>query len=120
MVRNWLSRKVLVSPGLLLALSVLLVGRPVALGEQLETPRALYIWSPPETGSPVDHYIVQILINDMDIQVIDPVPLASVTIDMEYGNKYLVRVAAVDATGMVGSYSRWSMPYTPEIAPPGF
>jgi len=37
-----------------------------------------------------------------------------------YGNKYRLRVAAVDDAGVQGPQSIWSQPYTPELAPPGF
>ena len=80
----------------------------------------VYTWSAPRDGTPVAHYTVQILINDIDIEVIEPVFSEQVSVEMEYGNKYRVRVAGVDAAGTKGPYSIWSMPFTPELEPPGF
>ncbi len=91
-----------------------------ALGGIETAPAAEYIWTAPDYGTPVHHYVVEILVNDLDIVTMDPVPSEYVSVDVVYGNKYRVRVAAVDAAGRRGGYSPWSAPYTPELTPPQF
>ena len=92
----------------------------IALGDIEAAPAVGYIWTAPEYGTPVHHYVIEILVNDLDIVTIDPVPSAQVSVDVVYGNKYRVRVAAVDAAGNRGGFSPWSAPYTPELIPPEF
>jgi len=94
---------------------------PRVVSADVESPPAeVYNWTAPTEGTPVAHYTVQVLINDVDILTIEPVFSETVSIEMEYGNKYRVRVAGVDAAGVKGPYSLWSLPYTPELEPPGF
>ncbi len=89
-------------------------------GDVATAPAAEYTWTAPTYGTPVHHYVVQILVNDVDTLTIDPVFSEQYTVDVIYGNKYLVRVAAVDAAGIQGGYSSWAVPYTPELTPPEF
>jgi hypothetical protein len=88
-------------------------------GEQV-APDVVFTWTAPTTGTPVDHYVAQILVNDIDTLFIDSVPTESLTLPVVYGNKYQVRVAGVDASDVQGPMSLWSLPYTPELDPPGF
>lgn len=102
--------------GLILALD----GNNPVQSEIASAPAVDYNWTAPESGTPVHHYVVQLLINDVDIVTVDPVFSRTVRVDVIYGNKYMVRVAAVDANGNWSSYSSWSVPYTPELDPPQF
>jgi hypothetical protein len=83
-------------------------------------PDAEFTWAAPTSGSPVHHYIAQILVNERDTLFFDPVMTESVMVPVIYGNKYRLRVAAVDGDQVRGPMSMWSLPYSPELAPPGF
>ena len=83
-------------------------------------PDVEFTWTAPSTGTPVHHYVVEVLTNERDTRTFDPVPSESLLLPVIYGNKYRLRVAAVDAAGVQGPQSIWSQPYTPELAPPGF
>ena len=83
-------------------------------------PDTEFTWTPPTTGTPVHHYVVEVVINERETEVYDPVSSESIMLPVTYGNKYRVRVAAVDAVDVQGPFSLWSQPYTPELAPPGF
>jgi len=113
--------KVLLAVVLLLA-----VGIGTALVQENKTfstqsaPDVEFTWTAPTTGTAVHHYTVEVLINERDTQVFDSVPSESLMLPVIYGNKYRLRVAAVDAAGVQGIMSLWSQPYTPELAPPGF
>ena len=79
-----------------------------------------FTWTMPTTGTPVHHYLVQVLVNERDTLFYDPVMTESIMLPVVYGNKYRIRVAAVDAYEIQGPLSIWSLPYIPEPAPPGF
>jgi hypothetical protein len=83
-------------------------------------PDTEFTWTAPTTGTPVDHYVVEVLTNERETELFDPVPSESLMVSVIYGNKYRVRVAAVDASNIQGPYSNWSQPYAPELGPPGF
>ncbi len=95
------------------------IGFPVR-GDTEEAIVAEYTWTAPEYGTPVDHYVAQLLVNDVDILTIEDLPSEYVSVEVVYGNKYSIRVAGVDAQGNQGPYSEWSEPYTPELGPPEF
>lgn len=85
-----------------------------------------FTWSPSPDGSPAHHYTLQVLINSLDIETVYDIATASFDLPIFYGNKYLVRVAAVDALGRQGPYSGWSLPLniegfdkTDDPPPPG-
>ncbi len=105
---------------------VLIVGIGTALVQENKTfnsqsaPDVEFTWTAPTTGSAVHHYVVEVLTNERDTQLFDSVPSESLMLPVIYGNKYRLRVAAVDAAGVQGPQSIWSQPYTPELAPPGF
>ena len=83
-------------------------------------PDVEFVWTAPSTGSAVHHYRAQVLVNDVYTIYYDPVPSESILLPVIYGNKYKIRVAAVDAASIQGPMSIWSLPYTAELAPPGF
>lgn len=119
-MRNWLSPLMLLILGGVWIAAQPFGGVAQLRGEFDSPPVAHYIWTAPETGTPVEYYVVQILVNDVDIQVIEPVYDQAVNVEMDFGNKYMVRVAAVDAAGVQGTFSLWSVAYTPELGPPEF
>ena len=83
-------------------------------------PDVEFVWTAPVTGTSVHHYVAQVLVNERDTLYFGPVTAESISLPVIYGNKYRIRVAAVDADDIQGSMSMWSLPYTPELAPPGF
>lgn len=83
-------------------------------------PDVEYTWTAPTTGTPVDHYVAEVLVNEIDSYLIDPVHGESIMLPVQYGNKYQIRVAGVDAANIQGPMSIWSLPYTPELGPPEF
>ena len=83
-------------------------------------PDTEFSWTAPTTGSAVEHYVVEVLINERETELYDSVPSESIMLPVIYGNKYRIRVAAVDAADIQGPFSLWSQPYTPELGPPGF
>ncbi len=85
-----------------------------------DAPDQEFVWTAPSTGTPVHHYVAQVLINDLDTLFFDPVPTEDMLVDVTYGNKYRMRVAGVDAANIQGPWSMWSRSVTPEIDPPGF
>ena len=66
------------------------------------------------------HEFFQGLVNERDTLFYGPVMTESIMLPVVYGNKYRIRVAAVDAYEIQGPLSMWSLPYIPEPAPPGF
>jgi hypothetical protein len=77
-------------------------------------------WEAPTTGTPVHHYVAQVLVNTLDTLYYDAIPTESLLVAVAYGNRYEVRVAGVDIEGIQGPWSAWSPPFNPEIQPPGF
>lgn len=108
---------------LLAVVAISVVGIGTALvqedkgSDDLQVPDARFVWSAPTTGTPVHHYVVQVLVN-ADTLFFDPVVSEEITFPVEYKNKYYVRVAAVDAGGTQGPMSDWSGLYFPELDPP--
>lgn len=111
---------------LLAVMMVSVVGIGTALVQENKSfdiegaPEAVFTWSGPTAGTPVHHYLAQVEVNDRDILVFDQVPSESISLPVVYGNKYRIRVAAVDASNIQGPMSPWSVPYSPELGPPGF
>ncbi len=91
-----------------------------AIAEVDSAPAAEYVWSAPTYGTAVEYYVAEVMINDVDIQTLDPLPSEYVSVEVVFGNKYRIRVAAVDKNGIQGPFSPWSAPFTPELAPPQF
>ena len=88
--------------------------------DEQSAPDVEYTWTAPTTGTPADHYVAEVLVNEVDSYLIDQVQGESIMLPVQYGNKYQIRVAAVDAADTQGPMSIWSLPYTPELGPPGF
>lgn len=101
-------------------LIVVFLGVFNAYGELETIPATEYSWTAPVNGTPVHHYIVQVRVNNIELREYNYIPTASIQLQFEYGTKYEVRVAAIDAEGHRGGYSPWSLAYSPELAPPGF
>ncbi len=83
-----------------------------------DAPPRGYTWTAPEEGTPVDHYVAQVLVSEVDTLAMGPLPSEYALVEMVYGNKYSIRVAGVDAQGNQGPYSEWSDPFTPELGLP--
>ncbi len=118
-------RKILSPIGLLAFISLYVVFGPhwtknLVRADIDSPPEAEYSWTAPEFGTEVDHYVVQILVNDLDTLTINPVPSEYISVPVIYGNKYQVRVAGISAAGIQGGFSLWSILYSPELAEPGF
>ena len=103
---------------ILLLMLALAAGVFLVTGAVKDAPPVNYVWTPPTEGSPVVFYRVQLSRNDGEFAVIDSTPTTSYTLAVEWGDKYVIRVAGVDAADRQGPYSIPSEPYTPEIPPP--
>ncbi len=102
-----------------------------AQGQIENPPTKHYSWTEPTDGTPVDHYVIQMLVNEVKISDVGEVASPEVTISVKrgpvveelafyLGNKYQLRVAGVDLAGVQGPYSPWSDPISLELDPPGF
>ncbi len=80
-----------------------------------------YVWTAPETGSPVTHYVVQFQVNELAWVEFEGTAEESFTFAniFEYGQTYIVRVAGVDSQLRQGGWSLPSIPYTPDAGAPG-
>ena len=111
---------------LLAVVVVAVVGIGTALVQENKTfnsqsaPDVEFVWTAPTTGSSVHHYVAQVLVNEQDTLFFDPVMSPTIMLPVTYGNKYRIRVAGVDAANIQGPLSLWSLPFAPELAPPGF
>jgi hypothetical protein len=101
-------------------LLVVLLGPFHVLAELETIPATEYVWTAPKSGTPVSHYFVQVRVNNSELREYNFIPTESIFLQLEYGVKYEVRVAGVDAEGHRGGFSPWSQAYSPEFAPPGF
>ena len=88
--------------------------------DSTSAPDVEFVWTAPTSGTSVHHYLAQVLVNERDTLFFGPVETESIMLPVVYGNKYRIRVAAVDADDIQGPLSTWSLPYFPELAPPGF
>ncbi len=80
-----------------------------------------YVWSPPESGTPVLRYVIQVRKNgtiaaSLADQTSDSIPAYALAVT--YGDEYEIRVAGVDAEGRVGPFSGWSAEVSVEAPPP--
>lgn len=87
---------------------------------KMAAPSVRYTWSAPTTGTPAVSYKAEVKVNDRDLLVFEGLQDESVSIQVDYGNKYLVRVAAIDSQNKQGPWSAWSVAYAPELDPPSF
>jgi len=100
------------------ALGALTGGWNAACG-QSDTGRTwTYTWSAPTTGAPVAWYQAQCVANSRDTTVIDDLHTTSVTVPVDLGSDYKIRVRAFNAVGEPGPFSAWSIMETAEEAPP--
>jgi hypothetical protein len=76
-------------------------------------------WTPPQGGSPVHHYILQLSTDGGPFTTVGSVTGTSYVLDLEVGQTYVARVAGVDDQGRQGPFSEDSDPYTPDVGPPG-
>jgi len=84
-----------------------------------QTVDATATWTAPTEGSPVDHYVVQISQDGGPYQNAGSTQTTTITLQLQVGSSYTVRVAGVDAQDRQGPWSLSSDPYTPELGPPG-
>ena len=87
---------------------------------KMAAPSVRYTWSAPTSGTPAVSYKAEVKVNDRDLLVFEGLQDESVTIPVDFGNKYLVRVAALDAQNKQGPWSDWSVAHAPELDPPSF
>ncbi len=98
---------------LLLAVCVLLA---LCLpGAVQDAPPVVYVWTPPADGSPVEYYVIQLSFNDGAFIDYDSTTTSEPVFQLavEYENKYVIRVAGVDADGDRGPFSEPSEGYIP-------
>jgi hypothetical protein len=76
-------------------------------------------WTAPTTGSPVQHYVLQLSINGGPFTTVATVAGLSTQLELEIGQTYTARVAGVDSQDRQGSWSETSDPYTPDLGVPG-
>jgi hypothetical protein len=73
-------------------------------------------WDPPVSGTPVHHYVVQIVElggADADTTTYDNIADEFLDSMVFFGLTYKARVAAVDSLGRQGAFSFWSPIYGP-------
>ena len=106
------------------ALSIVGIGTALVQGNKIFDPGNAadkeFEWTAPTSGTPVHHYVAEVLVNEKDTLYFDSIPNEATLLEATYGNKYRMRVAGVDAAGVQGPWSEWSNPYAPELPPPGF
>ena len=106
--------------GLIVFLSAAFLSMGAAPAEALET-EVRFSWSESDQGTPAIHYVMEIEKRHGeeldDRSSIDNILEPTHVILVEYGFKYRVRVAGVDAQGHQGPWSLWSELFTPEVGP---
>jgi hypothetical protein len=76
-----------------------------------------WTWTPPTTGTPVEYYEVELMVNDGDWQPFGTSIVPTLTTEMPVGTS-LVRVRGVDEFGRAGGWSESSEPFI-DNGPPG-
>ena len=76
-------------------------------------------WTAPNTGSAVDHYVIEHSVNGGAWTQIATSATNTYTLTATVGDSHQLRVAGVDAQGRQGVYSNPSAPYVPDVGPPG-
>lgn len=74
-------------------------------------------WDPPTYGTPVDHYVLQVVKlggSDPDTTLFDEIEVTFKDVWVVYGNTYKARVAGVDSLNRQGPWSLWTPIYGPE------
>ena len=77
-----------------------------------------YEWTAPTTGSPAVKYAVEVSTNGSVTNTITVMDATRVTIEVQYGNDYSVRVAGIDSAERWGPWSAPSVLETFEEDPP--
>jgi hypothetical protein len=90
----------------LLAMCMLL---PLLLGAT-DTYNVTFKWTSPTVGSPVQHYVVQLMTYGGQWSTIGSAPDTTYTVPCVVGSINFVRVAGVDALGRQGLFSDSSAP----------
>lgn len=83
------------------------------------TPLAVVVrwtWTPPTSGTPVDHYVVEIERTSHSASAV--VSRNSFLMNVPMDDLVRVRVAGVDAADRQGPFSQWSEYYTPHVRLP--
>jgi hypothetical protein len=83
-------------------------------------PDEVYSWTAPTDGGSVHHYVAEVYVNRSKTLVFDNLTTTTLQFPAEYGDDYMVRVAAVNAENRQGPWSNWSEPYMVEVDSPGF
>lgn len=104
-------------PGLIVTVGLLLIALSGTAQAQEEV---TYTWTAPTTGSPVDHYVVQVSVDGGPfVTENDAVSGNTYVLTAQYEHEYVIRVAGVDGSGRQGPYSASSDPYMPSLGAPG-
>ena len=77
-------------------------------------------WDPPTYGTPVHHYILQVVnvTYDPDTPVVyDNIMDEYLDVPVLFTNTYKARVAGVDSLGRQGPWSQWTPLYEPDEVP---
>lgn len=77
-------------------------------------------WDPPTYGTPVEHYVLQVITfggDDPDTTTYDNITDTFMDVWVKYTFTYKARVAGVDAEGRQGPWSLWTPLYGPEQEP---
>ena len=77
-----------------------------------------YTWTPPTTGSPVVHYVVQAATDGGSFVTVGAVTSNTYTLTASAGISYIIRVAGVDSMDRQGPWSEESDPFM-DSGPPG-
>ena len=78
-----------------------------------------YTWDAPQTGSPVDHYVIEHSVNGGPFVQVGTSSTNTFILEATVGDSHRVRVAGVDDQNRQGPFSLPSDPYTPDVGPPG-
>lgn len=121
------SKRGLILKGVLLAVALVAVaGIGTALKQKnkdqtmVEVPDIEYEWTAPTTGTPVHHYVAQVMVNKSDTLFFDAIPTELLRVPAQAGNLYSIRVAGVDNERVQGPWSNWSPTFASELESPGF
>jgi hypothetical protein len=69
-----------------------------------------WTWTPPTTGTPVEYYELELMVDGGDWQPFGTTIVPTLTTEMPYGSS-VVRVRGVDVNGRAGQWSLESEPF---------
>ena len=98
---------------------ILAGGLSEVAAQDSEPIRVAFTWDEPSCGAPAHHYLLQIEKNGIGAEPGDPVFSLADTLTFIIGNKYRVRVVAVDVDDRQSEWSGWSGYFSPALSPPG-